>query len=220
MTSVVLKAEKRENLGSLVAKKIRKAGKIPAVIYSKDGNINLSVDTKEFEHEYFKGTALTSVVELDLDGKKIKVIAHKVELDPVSDRPVHIDFFNCQESKTIRAQAKLVFTNQDKSPGLKRGGFLHVVLRKVDLICENEKSIPSQIQIDLGSAPVGIKIRGFDLQLPAGVKLAKKDSFLIASIIGRASKEDEAATPAAGAAAPAAGAAATPAAAEKKADKK
>ena len=90
--SVVLKAEKREKLGSSATRKIKREGRIPAVIYAKDGNINLSVDVKEFEHEYFKGIALTSVVELDLNGKKIKVIAHKVELDPVSDRPVHIDF--------------------------------------------------------------------------------------------------------------------------------
>ena len=223
MTSVVLKAEKRENLGSLQTKKIRRAGKIPAVIYSKNGNINLAVDTREFEHEYFKGNVLTSVVELDLDGKKLKVIAHKVELDPVSDRPTHIDFFNCQELKSIKAQAKLVFANQDRSPGLKKGGFLHVVLRRVDLLCDNEKSVPNEIQVDIGSLHVGAKIRGADLILPEGVKLAKKGSFLIASIIGRASKtEDEAAATAAGAAAPAGGAtpAAGAAAPEKKAEKK
>ena len=217
MTSVVLKAEKREDLGSLKAKKIK-----------KDGNINLSVDAKEFEFEYFKGNSQTSVVELELNGKKIKVIAHKVELDPVSDRPIHIDFLNCQESKTFRAQPKIVFTNQDKSPGLKKGGFLHVVLRKVAVICDGEKHIPEKIEVDIGTMQVGQKIRGSNLKLPEGVKLSKNDSFLIASIIGRASKaEDEAAaTAAAGAAAAPAAGAAAPAAAgaakapEKKADKK
>ena len=216
--SVVLKAEKREKLGSSATRKIKREGRIPAVIYAKDGNINLSVDVKEFEHEYFKGIALTSVVELDLNGKKIKVIAHKVELDPVSDRPVHIDFLNCDENKAVRAQTKLVFVNQDRSPGLKKGGFLHVVMRKVSVVCDNAKSVPNFIEIDASTLHVGYKVRASNLVLPAGVKLAKKTNFLIASIIGRGKSEEE---PAAGAT-PAAGAAATPAKADEKkaADKK
>lgn len=217
MTNVVLKAEKREKLGSLEAKKIRKAGKIPAVIYSAKGNINLAIDAKEFEHEYYKGTSLTSVIELDVAGKKTKVIAHKVELDPVSDHPIHIDFFNCEESKVIKAQPKLNFTNQDKSPGLKRGGFLNIVLRKVSVVCESSKTIPEKIDIDVGSMQVGQKIRGNDLSLPAGVSLLENGKFLVASITGRSTKAEETAATTAGT--PAAGAAAAaPAAAAK--DKK
>jgi large subunit ribosomal protein L25 len=226
--SVVLKAEKREQLGSLATKKIRKVGRLPAVIYSKNGNINLSLDVKEFEHEYFKGVALTSVIELELAGKKTKVIAHKIEVDPVSDRPIHVDFLGCEENKGIRAKPKLVFINQEKSPGLKKGGFLHVVLRRLEVVCDNAKAIPEKIEIDVGALHVGNKIRANNLPLPNGVKIAQKGNFLIASIIGRGKSEEEekaaaaAATPAAGAAAaPAAGAAAAPAKAEeKKAEKK
>jgi large subunit ribosomal protein L25 len=218
--SVVLKAEKRENLGSSATRKIKRLSLIPAVIYAKNGNINLTVDVKEFEHEYFKGNALASVFELDFNGKKTKVVAHKIELDPVSDRPIHIDFINCEEAKTIRAKPKLVFTNQEKSPGLKKGGFLHIVLRRLEVACENEKSIPEKIEIDAGQLQVGHKVRAANLVLPQGVKLVKKNNFLIASIIGRGKAEEEVA-PVAGAAAPAAGAAATPAKAEeKKTDKK
>ncbi|MBU6338555.1 MAG: 50S ribosomal protein L25/general stress protein Ctc [Rickettsiales bacterium] len=231
MTGVVLKAEKREKLGSIASKKIKQAGKIPAVIYQAGGNVNVAIDAREFEMEYFKGNAKTSVIELEISGKKTKVIAHKIDLDPVSDRPTHVDFLNCEESKTVKAQPKLKFINQDKSPGLKKGGFLHIVLRKVAVICDSVNNIPTVIEINVGAMQVGQKIRGKDLVLPAGVSLAKNDSFLVASIIGRASKSEEetaaaaSATPAAGAAAPAAGApaaagakAATPAAA--KADKK
>jgi large subunit ribosomal protein L25 len=231
--SVVLKAEKREKLGSSASKKIKREGRIPAVIYSTKGdNVNLSLDVKEFEHEYFKGTSLTSVVELELGGKKIKVIAHKVELDPVSDRPVHVDFLNCEESKEVRAKPKLVFANQEKSPGLKKGGFLHVVLRKVEVVCDSIKAIPNQIEVDVGVLHVGSKIRASNLILPAGVKVAEKGNFLIASIIGRGKSEEDAAAapgaaagaaaPAAGAAAPAAGAAAAkaPAAGAKAEEKK
>ena len=212
MTNLVLKAEKRDQLGTLKAKKIRRAGRIPAVIYSAKGNINLTVDAKEFEHEYYKGNCQTTVIELEVAGKKTKVIAHKIELDPVSDHPIHIDFLNCDEVKAVRAQPKINFINQDKSPGLKRGALLNIVLRKVAVLCENIKSIPEKIDVDIGTMQVGQKIRGVDLRLPAGVTLAENGKYLIASIVGRASKTDaeEAATAAAagGAAAPAAGAAA------------
>ncbi len=89
--------------------------------------------------------------------------------------------------------------NQDKSPGLKRGGFLNVTARKVAVVCENEKSVPAKIDVDVGSMQVGQKIRGNDLKLPAGVKLAKNGKFLVASITGRVSKTEE--NPAAAAAA-------------------
>ncbi|MDX2082491.1 MAG: 50S ribosomal protein L25/general stress protein Ctc [Rickettsiales bacterium] len=214
MTNIVLKAEKREKLGSLQAKKIKRAGKIPAVIYSAKGNINLTIDAKEFEHEYFKGNSQTSVIELEFSGKKTKVIAHKIELDPVSDRPVHVDFLNCEESKIVRAHPKINFINQDKSPGLKRGGLLNVVLRKITVLCDNAKNVPHKIDVDVGALQVGNKIRGNDLKLPQGVKLAENGKFLVASIVGRSTKTEEA-TPAAGAtttaAAPAAGAPAAPA---------
>lgn len=188
--TIELKAEKRENLGSLQAKKIKRSGRIPAVIYSKDGNINLSLNTREFEVEYFKGNSKSSVIELDLDGKKIKVIAHTIDLDPVSDRPVHVDFLICGKTG-IKAQPKLNFINKDKSIGLKRGGFLHVALRKVTVICDSQEAVPASIDVDVSSLQSGDKIRGADLNLPKGVKVASKKSFLIASIIGRAGKAEE-----------------------------
>lgn len=222
--SIALKAEKREKLGSSEARKIRRAGRIPAIIYSTNGNVNFSIDAKEFGNEYFKGNSLTSVFEIDLAGKKTKVIAQKVELDPVSDHPIHVDFVNCAESKTISAQPKLSFINQEKSPGIKKGGFLHIVMRKVEVICDNEKSIPHAIEIDVGTMQVTHKVRANDLKLPAGVKIAKKGNFLIASITGRGKADDEVpaagAAPAAGATAPAAGAAKAPAKAPAKDDKK
>ena len=205
--SLVLKAEKREKLGTLEARKLRRAHRIPAVILSKNGNINLSLSQKDFDHEYEKGSILTSVLELEFDGKKTKVIAHKVDLDPVSDHPIHVDFLLCEDAKAVRAKPKIKFVGQDKSPGLKKGGFLHVVLRRAEVVCDSAKNIPSEITVDVSPLHVGAKIRASKVVLPAGVKFAKGADFLIASIIGRGkSEEDKAATPADGAAAPAAAA--------------
>jgi len=196
--SISLKAENREQLGTLASRKIKRQGLIPAVIYSKKGNINLTLNSRDFEQQFEKGIVLTSVIDLEISGKKTRVIAHKVELDPVSDRPIHIDFMLCEENKPIRAKPKIKFTNQDKSPGLKKGGFLHVVARKLEVLCDGEKSIPETIDADVGSLHVGSKFRANNLSLPQGVKLLKKGNFLIASVIGRGKSEDEkTATPAA-----------------------
>lgn len=217
--SISLKAEKREQTGSAAAKKIKRSGQIPAIIYSKNGNVNISVSAHEFEREYFKGAMQTTVIELELGGKKIKAIAHKIQLDVVTDRPTHIDFFNCDETKGIISKPKLIFANQDKSPGIKKGGFLHVVLRRAEVV--SVKEVASEIVIETGHLHIGSKIRANDVILPEGVKFTKKGNFLIASITGRGKSEEEKA-PVAGApaaAAPAAGAAA-PAAAKKPEAKK
>jgi len=223
--SIALKAHKRDQIGTANARRIKNQGLIPAVIYDKKGNVNFSLDVKEFETEYFKGIALTSIVELELDGKKHRVIAHKVELDPVSDRPSHVDFMYCDNEKQLRVKPKLVFTNQEKSPGIKKGGLLHIVLRRVEVVCDSEKTIPQNIEIDIGSMHLGTKIRAQDLKLPSGVKLKHKNNFLIGSIIGRGKSEEEKAVdpnaPATGTpAAPAAGASATASKADDKKDSK
>ena len=189
--SVSLKAQKREQTGSLATKKIKREGLIPAIIYGEKSNINLSVDTKEFEVFYYKGIALSTVVEIELDGKKIKAIAHKIELDPVSDRPVHIDFFDCSSNSAIRAKPKLTFVGKEKSPGFKRGGFLNVVLRRAEVVCDNEASIPNEIEIDASKLSIGSKVRSENVEMPKGVQFYKKSSFLIASITGRGKSDDK-----------------------------
>ncbi len=220
MSSFQLKAEKREKLGSLEARKIKKAGRIPAVISSKKGNVNITLDKREFEIELNKGNIQTRVAEIEVDGKKFKAITHKIDLDPVSDTPIHIDLRDCSDSKQVKAQPKINFLNRDKSIGLKKGGFLSVRMRKVEVICDSVEKIPTEIDVDIADLQVGQKVRASKIKLPAGVKFAKKDDFLIASITGRGKAEEETAVVAgaegaagataaatAGAAAPAAGAA-------------
>lgn len=206
-TNFDLKADLRKNLGSSDSRRIRKSGQIPATISAKGGeSIHIIVGSKDLEHEYYKGNLFTTVVNIDLDGKKIKAITRKIDLNPVTDRPAHIDFVKFEKDEKVKSKVKVEFTNKEKSPGIKKGGFLHIVLRKVELICD-PNSIPTTIQVDIGALSVGSKIRSMDLKLPDGVTLAKNKNFIIASIIGRGSKADE---EEAKAAAPAEGAAAAP----------
>ena len=151
------------------------------------------MDQREFEREYHKGICLTTIAEIEIEGKKVKAIAHKIETDPVTDRPTHIDFFNVDENKVARAKPKLVFAGKDKSPGLKKGGFLHTVLRRAELICKDLNAIPHELEVDASKLHLGDKITSDSIKLPAGTEFAKKSAFLIASITGRGKSEEESA---------------------------
>ncbi|MFT6077621.1 MAG: large subunit ribosomal protein L25 [Myxococcota bacterium] len=186
-----LKANLRTKLGSAESRRIRKAGQLPAIIRDKNGeNVNVVVDSKEFEYVYFKGNILTSIVEIELNGKKINALSDKIELDPVTDRPTHVDFVPFEKDQEIKVKTKVNFTGRDKSPGIKRGGFLHIVSRKVDVLCK-PNDIPEFVEVDISKLFVGAKIRSTDIKVPATATLVKKKLFNVASILGRGAKSDE-----------------------------
>jgi large subunit ribosomal protein L25 len=96
-----LKANSREKVGSAESRRLRKAGLIPAIIHNKGGKaIYISVPVKELEHEYLKGNLFTTVAEIEVNGKKIKAVPHAVELNPVTDRPDHVDFTSYKTGAT------------------------------------------------------------------------------------------------------------------------
>ncbi|MDA0902376.1 MAG: 50S ribosomal protein L25/general stress protein Ctc [Proteobacteria bacterium] len=186
-----IKANLRENLGSAESRRALKAGLIPAIICDKKGeNTYVTVNAREMEKEYFKGNLLSTVVNFDLDGKKVKAIANKVDLHPVSDRPVHINFIKFENGEKVKAKVKTKFINKDKSRGIKKGGFLNIVLRKIELLCDAD-AIPDIIEIDIKNMRVGDKVRTTDLKLPEGVVVANKRSATIASITGRGTKDND-----------------------------
>jgi large subunit ribosomal protein L25 len=186
-----LKADSREKLGSAESRRLRKSGNIPAIIYGDGNNLNITVPTKEFEREYYKGDIYTTLITLDIAGKTQKVLVNKIDVDPVRDRPTHITFVAA--TKEVKAKVKVRFFNREKSPGIKKGGFLHIVTRKIELICPIEE-IPTEITFDLSSSKVGDKVRSTDLELPANISFAAKNEFNVGSILGRGSKEEEAPT--------------------------
>lgn len=195
MSSLQLKAQKREKFGSLEAKRIKKAGNIPAVILSKKGNVDVALNAKDFEIELNKGNIQAKVIEIEVDGKKINSIVRNIDLDPVSDRVIHVEFLNLDDTDKVRAWPQVTFKNTDKSPGIKRGGFLNIRLRKVEVVCDDIAKIPESIEIDAASLKVGDKVRRDDVKLADGVSFANGRNFLFASITGRGKSEEE--TPAA-----------------------
>ena len=127
----------------------RSEGQIPGVIYGGKGEPEtVAVDSRTLERHVEAGHFLTTLFMLDIGGKKTRVIPREVQLDPVSDRPVHVDFMRLAEGATVRLEIPVHFNGQDVSPGLKKGGVLNIVRHAIALVCPAD-SIPNTIEVDV-----------------------------------------------------------------------
>ena len=178
-----LKATKRKDLSSGSNNKLRAKGFIPAILYGgKDPNQNISVSKKEISNIISSETFLSKVLELDLDGKKEKVIPRDVAYHVVSEEPIHIDFMRIVSGKKIIIEIPVKFINHPDSPGLKRGGVLNIVRRKVELKCPAE-SIPDEIIVDLAGTDIGTSIKISSVKLPENVMPTITDrDFVVATV--------------------------------------
>ena len=178
-----LKATKRESLSSGSNNKLRAKGLIPAILYGgKDANQNISVNKKEISGIINSDTFLSKVLELDIDGKKEKVIPRDVAYNVVSEEPIHIDFMRIVSGKKIILEIPVKFINHPDSPGLKRGGVLNIVRRKVELKCPAE-NIPDEIVVDLAGTDIGTSIKISSITLPENVVPTITDrDFVVATV--------------------------------------
>ena len=174
-----LKARKRENLSSGSNNKLRAEGFIPAILYGgKDPNQNISISKKEISNIIGSDTFLSKV----LDGKKEKVIPREVSYHVVSEEPIHIDFMRIVSGKKIILEIPVKFINHPESPGLKRGGVLNIVRRKVELKCPAE-NIPDEITVDLAGTDIGTSIKISSVKLPENVLPTITDrDFVVATV--------------------------------------
>lgn len=179
----VLNAEKRERAGKGAARATRRAGRVPAVIYGdKKDSVMISIEPKELNKLVKTGSFFAHLVEIK-DGKDShRVIARDVQLDPVTDRPLHIDFMRVTKGVKIAINVPLHYINEEASPGLKQGGVLNVVRHEVELFVSPE-AIPEFIEFDLDGIEMGASIHISAVTLPDGAKPTITDrDFTIATI--------------------------------------
>ena len=177
-----LKAIKRENTSSGSNNKLRASGLVPAILYGgKDSNQNISVEKKAIKNIINSETFLSKVLELDIDGKKEKVIPRDIAFHVVSEEPIHIDFMRIIAGKKIIIEIPVKFINHLESPGLKRGGVLNIVRRKVELKCPGE-NIPDDITVDLAGTDIGTSIKISSVSLAENVAPTIDRDFVIATV--------------------------------------
>ncbi len=215
MADVILKASARPRSGKGAARAARREGKVPGVIYgAKAETVGIAVDYSDLWKSVLRGRFLATIFEIELDGQKTRVIPRDLQLDPVKDTPVHVDFQRVTETSRIRVKVPTKFVNEAASPGIKRGGVLNVVRREIEVFCPPDR-IPEAFEFDLTGLEIGRSIHISALALPEGVRPTIGDrDFTVATVAGALTKEEEV-TPTAGA--PAAGAAPAAAAGDAKA---
>ncbi len=224
---ITLKATARPRAGKGAARQARRDGNVPAVIYGNhETPETISLEYNELWKQVLRGHFTSTAIELDVEGKKHIVLARDVQVDPVRDTPLHVDFQRVGKDGIIRVAIPVHFVNETLSPGLKRGGVLNIVRHEVEVHCPYDK-IPRFFEVNLEGTEIGRSIHISAVAMPEGVTpVIKNRDFTIATIAGALKGDDEAASttteaaaaPAADAkAAPAGGAKAAPAAAAAKA---
>lgn len=195
MSDIVLSVEVRERTGTGGARETRRNGFVPGVLYGGDkGPVSIALKNNEVIKAINSGKFLAQMITIEHKGEKQTVLTRDVQFHPVRDEPVHIDFQRVDETTVIAVEVVVHFHNEEKSPGLKRGGVLNVVRHAVEVNVP-AGSIPDQIDVDLTGYDIGDSIHISAVTLPEGVTPAITDrDFTIATIqssrASRASDDD------------------------------
>jgi large subunit ribosomal protein L25 len=214
-TAKEIKATVRPRAGKGAARAVRREGRVPGVIYGgNEPPLTISLDDAELRQRIFAGRFLTSIYDVEVDGKKHRVIPRDFQLDPVRDHPVHVDFMRLTEGATIRVSIPIHVINSDQSPGVKRGGAVNIVTHTLDVRCPAD-AIPDAFNVDVSGLEINHSRHLSDLTLPPNVRPLVAGNATLVTIVppsGYAEELKAAADAAAAAASAAAAAAAAPAA--------
>ena len=162
---------------------LRNNGNVPAIIYGGAAqNEKIYISKKVLKSLIERENFLSSIITLNVDGKPQKALPREIKYDIISDEPIHVDFLRIVAGVKVRIEVPVKFLNHDKSPGLKRGGVLNIVRRKVELKCPSEK-IPENLVIDLDGVDIGesFKISSIDLDSEVTPTIQGRD-FVIATL--------------------------------------
>jgi large subunit ribosomal protein L25 len=181
--TLTLSAEARERAGKGASRAIRREGRVPAVVYgNKQEPLSIHVEEKALVKALSTGHFMNSVVMIDGVGQAIRTLPKDVQFHPVTDRPLHVDFLRIGEHTTVHVDVPVVFTDEELSPGIKRGGVLNIVVHNLGLVVDAAE-IPSEITISLKGLDVGASIHLSNVELPKGATPFDHDDVTIATIV-------------------------------------
>lgn len=191
-------AEARPNAGKGPARALRRAGRVPGVIYgAKKSPVMISLDPRDIWRALKSGSFLATVYDVQVDGKTERVLPRDIQFHPVSDDPTHVDFLRVSAATSVTVHVPVHFLNEEAAPGLKRGGLLNVVRHDIEMICRAD-AIPPHIEVDLAGLEIGDSVHISMVTLPDGVTPTITDrDFTIATIAAPTVVRDEAAEEAA-----------------------
>jgi len=171
-----LEAQIRTDITKGELNALRLNGNVPAIVYGgKEENVKISISKKLLKILIEKENFLSNIVTLNVNGTPQNVLPREITYDVLTDEPIHVDFLRVVPGVKIRIEVPVNFINHDKSPGLKRGGVLNIVRRKVELRCPSEK-IPGNITLDLDGIDIGESFK---------ISSVKLEQDVVPTILGR-----------------------------------
>jgi large subunit ribosomal protein L25 len=201
--AVELKAWARQRSGKGGARTARREGRIPGILYGdKKEPETIAVEYRAITQQLTTGHFQSTIFTLNVDGTKTRVIPRAVQLDPIRDFPIHVDFLRLGKDALVTVDVPVHFLNEAASPGLKRGGVFNIVRHEIPVRCPADK-IPNHFEVDLTGLEIGDSVHISALKLPEGVRptITERD-FTVATIVGRAAEEPVGGAPTAEAAEP------------------
>jgi large subunit ribosomal protein L25 len=193
---ISLQASARKSGNKGAARAIRRDGQVPGVIYGGEKEPqSVALDYNQLWKAVETGRFLSTLVEVEIGGDKVRAIPRDLQFDVVRNRVIHVDFLRLGAGQRISVAVPVHFSNHEASPGLKRGGVLNIVRHEIELYCPAD-NIPEQIEIDLAGWEIGGSIHISHVNLPSNVQPVISDrDFTIATIAGAGGKEEEETTP-------------------------
>jgi large subunit ribosomal protein L25 len=208
-----LSATARPKAGKGAARAVRREGRVPGVIYGDNKEpLAIALDFKELKQKIYAGHFLTTVLNVDVEGTKHRVIPRDFQLDPIMDNPLHVDFLRLGEGAKVRVRVPIHVTHAEEAPGIKRGGTVNIVTHTISVLVPADE-IPQNFEVDLSGLDINYSRHLSDVKLPPNVKVLEQGDITLVTIVppsGYAEEMKQAAEAAAAAAAAAKAAAVAP----------
>jgi large subunit ribosomal protein L25 len=191
---ISLSAEPRPLAGKGAARATRRAGRVPAIVYGDNQDPALiSLEPRELSRCLARPGFYNHLVEITVDGATHRTLPREVQYHPVSDAPLHVDFQRVSAGAQVHVTVPVVFVDQERSPGLRRGGILNVVRHGIEMLCSVD-NIPERLVVSLAGLEIGDSIHIGAVEMPQGVRSAIHErDFTIASIAASSAVREEAA---------------------------
>ncbi len=172
------------NIETVSTHRLLTKGMVPGIIYGKGSEpTKIALEDKILKKLMNTGSFYSTIIDIDINGKIEKILPKQLQYHPVSDKLIHFDFLRVQENTKVNVEIPVEFLNQDKCPGLKKGGVLNTVRRLVELTC-NANNIPSKLEFDLIESEIGDAVKISNIELPEGVTPTIGDrDFVIATLV-------------------------------------
>ncbi|WP_445503699.1 50S ribosomal protein L25/general stress protein Ctc [Microvirga sp. G4-2] len=188
-----IKAVARDRSGKGAARAVRRQGQVPAVIYGAGQPAEaIALDFNQTKQLIFAGHFLTTIFDIDVNGKTVRAIPRDYQLDPVRDFPVHVDFLRVSAGQTIKVVVPVHVVGQEKSPGVKRGGTLQIVEHTVELQVSPD-AIPDYIEASVEGLDIGSSVHLADVKLPNGAKATSTENLTLVTVVAPTGLKEEAA---------------------------